>query len=78
MENEIAVEEVQTPSKAPKKESKVFIVTFNQNRSYELTIGRKTIFFAPYSAQELTEDEINHPDFAQQSGYFNIKEGGRK
>jgi hypothetical protein len=49
-------------------------VTFNENRSFELTIGRKTYFFDPYSKQILSQDEINHPDFIQQSRYFNIKE----
>lgn len=55
-------------------EEKVFSVTFNQNRSFELKIGRKWFFFEPYSSETLTQAEINHPDFKQQSGYFNIKE----
>ena len=55
-------------------EEKKFSVTFNQNRSFELKIGRKWFFFEPYSSEILTQIEINHPDFKQQSGYFNIKE----
>lgn len=55
-------------------EEKKFSVTFNQNRSFELKIGRKWFFFEPYSSETLTQGEINHPDFKQQSGYFNIKE----
>lgn len=56
------------------EEDKTFQVTFNQNRSFELKIGRKWFFFEPYSSEILTQAEINHPDFKQQSGYFNIKE----
>lgn len=52
----------------------LYEVSFNENRSFELTIGRKTYFFEPYSKQTLSQDEINHSDFIQQSGYFNIKE----
>lgn len=55
-------------------EEKRFNVTFNQNRSFELKIGRKWFFFEPYTSQTLTQAEINHSDFKQQSGYFNIKE----
>lgn len=60
--------------------SEEFQVTFNQNRSFELKIGRKMFFFSPYSTEILTREEINHPDFKQQSRYFNVKTltGGRE
>ena len=51
-----------------------FEVTFIQNRSFELKIGRKWYFFGPYGSNTLTQSEINHPDFKQQSVYFNVKE----
>lgn len=56
------------------KKDKYFTISFNENRSFELFIGRKCFFFYPYSIETLTEEEINHPDFIQQAGYFNIKE----
>ena len=50
-----------------------YSVTFNQNRSFELFIGRKTFCFMPYSAVTLTAEEISHPDFIQQAQYFSVK-----
>jgi hypothetical protein len=48
-------------------------VTFKQNRSFELKIGRSMYFFEPYGTLEIPEDELRHRDFIQQSSYFNIK-----
>lgn len=53
---------------------KIFIVQFKYNRAFELHVGRKMFYFDAYGHNELTESEINHPDFIQQSGNFNIKE----
>ena len=55
-------------------EKKMYRATFSQNRSFELSIGRKMFFFEPYSSNDLTEEEINHSDFKQQSEYFSVKE----
>jgi len=70
--DELEVEDMEIPE-APALRG-TYEITFNQNRSFELTISRKTFFFEPYSKETLTEIEINHPDFKQQSQYFNVKE----
>lgn len=58
-----------------KKIDKRFEVSFRQNRSFELRIGRKTIFFLDGEKKAiLSESEINHPDFIQQKDYFSVKE----
>lgn len=53
---------------------RTYLVTFTQNRSTELRVGRKTFFFGPYESNVLTKMEIEHPDFKQQAGSFTIKE----
>lgn len=61
-------EPVEEPS-----DRKIRSVTFKQNRSFELKIGRKMYFFEPYGTLEIGEEELQHKDFIQQSSYFNIK-----
>jgi hypothetical protein len=58
----------------PLSNEALYTVTFNQNRSFELFIGRKMFFFTPYSSNLLTREEVEHSDFIQQSEYFSIKE----
>jgi len=57
------------------KKSKKYEVTFRQNRSFELMIGRKIFFFLNGNRKAiLTKNQINHPDFKQQARYFSVKE----
>lgn len=53
---------------------KKYQVQFRENRSFELHVGRNMYCFNAYGTLTLDEKEINHPDFIQQSGNFNIKE----
>jgi hypothetical protein len=50
-----------------------YAIMFRQNRSFELHVGRQTLFFGPYGIQDVGEDVIKHPDFIQQQQYFSIK-----
>jgi len=71
IENEV---EVAVEKPVQKEKVKTYKVSFNKNRSFELHLGRKILFFEPYSSQIMKEHEINHPDFKQQSKYFNVRE----
>lgn len=62
----------QSDSKSVK--SNTYIVMFKQNRTFELSIGRSFFVFPPYGKHELTEDQINHPDFIQQKKYFSVRQ----
>lgn len=53
---------------------KKYLVQFKENRSFELHIRRNMYCFNAYGSLTLSESEINHPDFKQQAGLFNIKE----
>lgn len=53
---------------------KLYLVQFKENRSFELHIRRNMYCFNAYGSLTLSESEINHPDFKQQAGLFNIKE----
>jgi hypothetical protein len=72
MSKEIIKENVDSAFFAPTE--KKYCVQFRENRSFELHVGRKYFYIEPFGLAELTESEINHPDFKQQAGYFNIKE----
>ncbi len=65
-------ETLEMPAEVPSTYETIQVM-FNQNRSFELKIGRKMFFFSPYSTETLTKDEFEHPDFKQQSRYFNVK-----
>jgi hypothetical protein len=43
--------------------AKRYALTFNQNRSFELHVGRQVIPFAPYETVEVSEAVRNHVDF---------------
>lgn len=60
-----------TEKKKPKKKMKKII--FRQNRKFDLHIGRKIYVFRGTEEKELSEEELNHPDFLQVSHYFTIK-----
>lgn len=75
MEKSEIIIEKKEDEKKPRIDKKI-IITFKENRSTELMIGRKTYFFSPYESQEILESELKHPDFIQQSNYFTIKNGG--
>jgi len=51
-----------------------FTVTFKENRTFELYIGRKPYRISPKGSITLTGKEINHSDFKRQSDYFVVKE----
>jgi hypothetical protein len=51
----------------------MYKVKFKHNWTFELHIKRKVICFAPYETKELTEKEVNSPDFQQQKKYFVIE-----
>jgi len=63
-----------TVSIKPTSGEKKYQVQFRENRSFELHIGRNMYCFNAYGTLTLDEKEINHPDFIQQAGSFNIKE----
>lgn len=55
--------------------SKKYKISFNQNRSFELKVGRKMFVFRDGKKEHIvTEDIIKHPDFIQQKNYFSVKE----
>lgn len=56
------------------KKKKRYLLTFNQNRTKELFVGRETFVFPPNSSREVGEDVIKHPGFISQAEYFNVKE----
>jgi hypothetical protein len=56
------------------KITNVFKVMHNKNCTKEFQIGRKWFRFDPYEVKDMTDEEINHPDFKSQKNYFSIKE----
>ena len=54
--------------------SKRYVLTFKQNRSFDLHLGKKMISFGPKESIEVDESVVEHKDFAQSSKYFVIKE----
>lgn len=53
---------------------KKFRVRFNENRSFELHLGRSVIIFAPYGEQELNEDQMKALDLDNVRRLFTVKE----
>ena len=72
--NYVSSEEVLPDDLTVESLDATYQVTFTENRSTELHVGRKTFFFGPYESNVLTKMEIEHPDFKQQSRSFTIKE----
>jgi len=70
---EYEIEEVKEPVKPKQSKGKVQIM-FNQNRTFELYVGREYLVFAPFGMHEVSEEFIQHPDFQQQSKYFSIRQ----
>lgn len=56
------------------RKEREFSVSFRQNRSYELYVGRTVVEFGPNGRQVLPESIIEHPDFKQVSGMFSVQE----
>lgn len=56
----------------PKRE-KVVLITFKQNRKYDLHVGRNMILFMGRETKPVPHTWIKHKDFEQVKGLFIIK-----
>ena len=55
-----------------RKPSKVS-VQFNQNRKFDLHVGRDMVTFHSKEVKQIPADWLKHPDFKQVQKYFTIK-----
>ena len=70
----IPAESMKTPASTLPE---TYSLTFLQNRSFELKIGRKLYRFEPYQTiGGFTDSQINSADFKQQEKYFVVKKEG--
>lgn len=61
------------PEKQKVEKTHSVVITFKENRSYDLHIGRKIITFGPRESKTVPVTYLKHRDFLQQRSKFNIK-----
>lgn len=62
------------PPPAPKEKPDEVLITFQQNRRFELHVAGDMIIFGPYESKALPRKIIKNPDFQQVAGFFNVQE----
>jgi hypothetical protein len=55
--------------------TKDYTVTFRQNRTFELKLGRNEYRFTGRESKNMSKEQVDHPDFTEElKKYFVIKE----
>lgn len=67
------VKEIVKEIKKEKKE-KFMLLTFKENRSYELYLRRKKYIFMPYESRPIPAEDLKDPNFESDKILFNISE----